>query len=61
VLADVFETLFLKTGVHDFAMLTMQNMDIFIKTASLIWAIFSVLVCYAAGYLMYRKKVFIKL
>jgi predicted acyltransferase len=61
VLADVFETLFLKTGVHDLAMLTMQNMDIFIKTASLIWAIFSVLVCYATGYLMYRKKVFIKL
>lgn len=61
VLADVFETLFLKTGVHDFSMLTMQNMDIYIKTASLIWAIFSVIVCYAAGYLMYRKKVFIRL
>jgi predicted acyltransferase len=61
VLADVFETLFIKTGVHDFAMTTMQNMDIYIKTSSLIWAVFSVLVCYAAGYLMYRKKVFIKL
>jgi predicted acyltransferase len=61
ILADVFETLFIKTGVHDFAMTTMQNMDIYIKTSSLIWAIFSLLVCYAAGYLMYRKKVFIKL
>jgi predicted acyltransferase len=61
VLADVFETLFLKTGIHDLAMNSMQNMDIYIKTASLIWAIFSVLVCFAAGYLMYRKKVFIKL
>lgn len=61
VLADVFETLFLKTGVHDLAMNTMQNMDIYIKTASLIWAIFSVLVCYAAGYLMYWRRILIKL
>jgi len=61
VLADVFETLFLKTGIHDLAMNTMQNMNFYIKTASLIWAVFSVLVCYVAGYLMYRKKVFIKL
>ncbi|HSO86182.1 MAG TPA: heparan-alpha-glucosaminide N-acetyltransferase domain-containing protein [Draconibacterium sp.] len=61
VLADVFETIFLQSGVRAFAMNAMQNMDIFIKTASLIWAIFSVTVCYAAGYLMYQKRVFIKL
>ena len=61
VLADVFETFFLKTGIHDLVMNTMQNMDIYIKTASLIWAVFSVLVCYAAGYLMHRKRIFIKL
>jgi len=61
ILADVFETLFLKTGVHDFAMATMQNMDIYIKSASLIWAVFSLLVCYTAGYFLYRKQIFIKL
>jgi predicted acyltransferase len=61
VLADVFETIFLQTGMRSFSMNTMQNLGIFIKTASFLWAIFSVLVCYAAGYLMYRKRIFIKL
>jgi len=61
VLADVFETLFIKTGIHDFAMITMQNQDIYIKNASLIWAVFSVLVCYIAGWMLYRKKIFIRL
>lgn len=61
VLADVFETLFLKTGLHDWAMHTMQIMNIFIKMASLIWAVFSVLVCYIAGWFLYREKIFIKL
>ncbi len=61
ILADVFETLFLKTGVHDFAMTTMQNMDIYIKSASIIWAVFSLMVCYTAGYFLYRKQIFIKL
>jgi predicted acyltransferase len=61
VLADVFETLFIKTGVHDFAMTTMQNMDIYIKTSSLIWAVFSLLVCYAASDFLYRKQIYIKL
>jgi len=61
VLADVFETLFIKTGIHDFAMKTMQNQDIYIKNASLIWAVFSVLVCYIAGWMLYRKKIFIRL
>jgi len=61
VLADVFETLFLKTGIHYLAMSNMLNMNVFINTASLIWAVFSLLVCFGAGYLLHRKSVFIKL
>jgi predicted acyltransferase len=61
VLADVFETLFLKTGFINQAMNLMQNMNIYIKTASLIWAIFSVLVCFLAALFLYRKRIFIKL
>ena len=61
VLADVFETLFLKTGIHDLAMSTMLNMNVFINTASLIWAVFSLLVCFGAGFLLHRKSVFVKL
>jgi len=60
-LADVFETAFLKSGVRVLAMNTMQNMGFYIKTASLIWAVFSLLVCYAAGYFLHRKQIFIKL
>jgi predicted acyltransferase len=61
VLADVFETLFIKTGIHDFAMITMQNLGFYIKNASLIWAVFSMFVCWTAGWILYRKKIFIKL
>ena len=61
VLADVFETLFLYSGLHDWAMNSMQNMNIYIKTASLAWAFFSVMICFSAAFLMYRKKIFIKL
>lgn len=61
VLADVFETLFFKTGVRVLTMNTMQNMGLYVKAASLIWAVFSLLVCYAAGYFLYRKQIFIKI
>lgn len=61
VLADVFETLYYITGLHDFAMTTMVNSGIYIYTASLLWAIFSVLTCFVPAYILYRKKIFIKL
>jgi predicted acyltransferase len=61
VLADVFETLFLKSGVRVLAMDTIQNMGFYIKTASLAWAVFSVSVCWTAGWFLYRRKIFIKL
>jgi predicted acyltransferase len=60
-LADVFETIFLKTGLHDFIMNGMQDNGIQTINASLIWAIFSVLVCFLAAWIMYKRKIFIKL
>ena len=61
VLADVFETFFIQTGIRNNMVLWMQNSGLYIKTASLFWAIFSVLVCWTAGLILYRKKIFIKL
>ncbi|MEI6277564.1 MAG: heparan-alpha-glucosaminide N-acetyltransferase domain-containing protein [Prolixibacteraceae bacterium] len=61
VLADVFETIFLKTGLHDGTMAFMQDIGIQTINASLIWAIFSVLVCYLAAWALYSRKIFIKL
>lgn len=61
VLADVFETIFLHTGIHDNAMNLMQNLEIYIKTASLIWAVFSVLVCFSVSWILYSKRIFIRL
>ena len=61
VLADVFETLFLKSGLREGSMNLMIGQGIFIKTASVLWAIFSVLVCFLAGVILYKRKIFIKL
>jgi len=61
VLADVFETIFLKTGWHDSAWIGMQEFGLSAKAASFIWALFSLLVCYLAAWFMYRKNIFIKL
>jgi len=61
VLADVFETLFIKSGLRGSSMNLMINQGVFIKTASMLWAIFSVLVCFLASYLLYKRRIFIKL
>ena len=61
VLADVFETIFINSGLRDNTVLWMESSGIYIKTASLIWASFSVLVCFLAGLILYKKRIFIKL
>ena len=61
VLADVFETFFIRTNLRDTVFSGMVNFGIYDKTASLIWACFSVLVCYLAAHLLYSRKIFIKL
>lgn len=61
VLADVFETIFLQTGLRNLSMNAMQQLGIFIKNASLLWAVFSVLICYLAAYILYKRRIFLKL
>lgn len=61
VLADVFETIFLRTGLHDVAWTAMGTTGMNDMSASLAWAIFSVLVCYLAAWILYRRRIFIRL
>lgn len=61
VLADVFETIFIKSGIRDGAMGIMENRGIYINSASLLWAVFSVSVCFTAAFILYKKRIFIKL
>ena len=60
-LADVFETIFLRTGFHDGALAWLQGIGLEAKNISLIWALFSVAICYSAASLLYLRKIFIKL
>jgi predicted acyltransferase len=61
VLADVFETIFLKTGLHDAVLSGFQDIGLQEKNASLLWALFSVTVCFLASWMLYRRKIFIRL
>lgn len=61
VLADVFQTIFLHTRLQSFVYESLLNMNVYPKAASLMWAFFSVLVCYFAALFLYRKKIFVKL
>lgn len=61
VLADVFETIFIHTSLKPFIYNSLLSINFHPKAASLIWALFSVSVCYLAALLLYRKKIFIKL
>lgn len=61
VLADVFETIYIRTGMQSSMYLGMQDLGLSAHGASLIWAVFSVAVCFLAAYIMYIKKIFIKL
>jgi predicted acyltransferase len=60
-LADVFETIFLRTGLHDGVLAWLQGTGLEVKNISLLWALFSVAVCYLAAWFLYRRKIFIKL
>jgi predicted acyltransferase len=61
VLADLFETLFLKSGLHDLAFDGMLNTGVDPRAASLAWALFSVFACFLVARWMYVRKIFIKL
>lgn len=61
VLADVIETMFIKSGLRDGTFIRLVNFGVNASAASLIWAIFSVGVCFIAAHQLYSRRIFIKL
>lgn len=61
VMADVFQTIYEHTGIHDFVYLGLSNMGMAQKGASLIWALISVGSCFVVAWWLYKRKWFIKL
>ncbi len=61
VLADVFETIFIKSGLRDGTFVRLVNFGVNASAASLIWALFSVGVCFIAAWQLYSRRIFIKL
>ncbi len=61
VMADVFETIYKYTHIHDLVYIGLTDIGLTVQNASLIWAILSVSSCFLVAYLLYWKKIFIKL
>jgi predicted acyltransferase len=61
VCADLFETIYKHSGIHDFVYLGLINFGLTELNASLIWSLCSVFSCYIIGLLLYRKKLFFKI
>ncbi len=61
VMADVFETVYKYTHIHDFVYQGLTCWGIAEQNASLIWALISVGSCFTITYFLYRKRIFIKL
>jgi len=61
VMADVFETIYKYTHIHDIVYFGLTDVGLTVQNASLIWALISVSSCFLVAFLLYRKKIFIKL
>lgn len=61
VMGDVFETIFVQSGIRDGVYSKLVNMGVYAQSASLIWACFSLMACFSVATLLYRKRIFIKL
>lgn len=61
VMADVFETIFKYTHIHDLVYFGLTDLGMTTPNASLIWALISVISCFFVALLLYRKKIFLKL
>ena len=61
VMGDVFETIYKYTHFHDFVYFGLSNMGMSEYNASLTWALISVSSCFLVAYILYQKKIFIKL
>jgi predicted acyltransferase len=61
VVADLFETTYKYTHIHDFVYDGLTNNGLKEVNASLIWSLISVASCFLVGLILYRKKIFFKL
>lgn len=61
VMGDVFETIFVQSGIRDGVFHGLVDHGVYPQSASLIWALFSVMACFGAAVLLYRRRIFIKL
>lgn len=61
VMADIFETIYKHSHIHDIVYNGLINQGLADKSASLIWALISVGSCFLVAYFLYRKRIFIKL
>lgn len=61
VMADIFETLFVQSGLRNGVYNGLQVWGLVPNAASLVWSVFSVLVCFTAAAILYKRKIFIKL
>jgi len=61
VMADVFETIYKYSHLHDLVYNGLTDMGMGAPNASLIWALISVSSCFLVALILYRRKIFIKL
>jgi predicted acyltransferase len=61
VMADIFETIYKHTHIHDFVYYGLINQGLPAKSVSLIWALISVGSCFLVACFLHRKRIFIKL
>jgi predicted acyltransferase len=61
VVADLFETLYKHTHIHDLVYNGLINLGLIDKMASLTWALISVSSCFLVACFLYKRRIFIKL
>lgn len=61
VVADLFETLYKHTLIHDRVYQALTDVGLTAPNASLIWATISVSSCFLVALILYRKNIYIKL
>jgi predicted acyltransferase len=61
VMADVFETIYKYSHIHDLIYNGLTQAGMAEKTASLLWGLISVSSCFLVAYGLYRRKIVIKL
>ncbi len=61
VLADLFETTYKYTFIHDFVYGGLSDLGVSEVSASLVWALFSVGSCFVVAWILYKKQLFFKL